>query len=326
MRELSFDSGRSDVFSLGLVPMATFLSDREIKKLLGDVIKGASENLVSPNGIELRLGNKVRFITTGEEKKIADGHFVKVHPGENVIIVSIETLDLTKATVQKHFPGCMLMAFITPTTTMMREGMIQCSTKVHAGYAGQLNWGFRNSSFKDFLMQQGEPIFNLTLILLQGDEVPDVSYGEKAEHKYQNTDGIMLSQRRIPADIPASKVVSSSFEKLDPKKQLREAGPPFSHIGTELLQLQGKFELVSSDVRGLTEKIEQTKDVLLDKVESVFKDKFLWAASLIVGAISVLFGLVQFLQKTSLTSTMIAALAIIVGIAIPAVVWLINKK
>ncbi|MGA2177840.1 MAG: hypothetical protein ABSH38_22930 [Verrucomicrobiota bacterium] len=140
----------------------------------------------------------------------------------------------------------MLMALITPTTTMMREGMIQCATKVHAGYSGELNWGFRNSSSKDFIIQQGEPMFNLTLFLLQDDEVPQVSYGEKTDHKYQNTRGIIGSQRRIPADIPKNRIVSSSFEKLDPKKQLREAGHPFSYIGTELVQLQGKWENCTS--------------------------------------------------------------------------------
>src|SRR5258708_11915295 len=116
------------------------------------------------------------------------------------------------------------MELITPTTTMMREGMMQSATKVHAGYCGDLNWGFRNSSAKDFTMQQGEPMFNLTLFLLEDSEVPDAEYGDGPENKYQNSKGVVSSQRRIPADIPQEKIVTSSFYKLDPKVQLREAG------------------------------------------------------------------------------------------------------
>ena len=204
--------------------MARILSDREIKNLFGSVIQGADEHLLNPNGIELRLGNRVKFISTGEEKDIPEGYFVKVSPGESVIIASLEKLDFSKKTVQKHFQNCMLMALITPTTTMIREGIMQAATKVDAGFVGNLNWGFRNSSFKDFKMQHGESIFKLTFFLLEGNEVPTINYGDKPEHKYQNTEGILSSARRLPVDIPAQKIVGSSYEKLDPKKQLREAG------------------------------------------------------------------------------------------------------
>src|SRR5688572_18841422 len=120
--------------------MARILSDREIKKLLGSVIQGSHESLLNPNGIELRLGRKVRFISTGEEKEIKEGCFVKIAPGESAIIASLERVDLRKEAVQKHFKGCMLTALVTPTTTMMREGIMQAATKIDAGYQGNLNW------------------------------------------------------------------------------------------------------------------------------------------------------------------------------------------
>ena len=242
--------------------MARILSDREIKTLIGDVIIGADPNLISPNGIELRLGRSVRFMSTNEQRPIPDGHFLVVHPGECVLIVSLEKINFQPETVHKHFPDCSLMALITPTTTMMREGMLQCATKIHAGFSGDLNWGFRNSSSKDFIIQQGESLFNLTLFLLEGDEVPDVHYGEKREHSYHNTSGIKTSQRRIPADLGKEQLVSSSFHKLDPKVQLREAGHPFSYIGTELTQLDGKFEVVSKDVKALEKKIDDVMSAL----------------------------------------------------------------
>src|SRR5438132_10110045 len=156
--------------------MARKLSDREIANLLEDVIEGGSKELLNPNGIELRLGDHVRYLSTSEQMKVPPGHFIKVRPGETVMVNSLETLDFSKETVQRHFPGCMLMAWITPTTTMVREGIIQAATKVDAGFRGQLNWGFRNSSLKDLVLQSGEPIFKLTLELLEGNEVPATAY------------------------------------------------------------------------------------------------------------------------------------------------------
>jgi deoxycytidine triphosphate deaminase len=306
--------------------MARILSDREIKSLFGSVIQGADEHLLNPNGIELRLGNRVKFISTGEEKEIPAGYFVKVSPGESVIIASLEKLDFSKKTVQKHFQNCMLMALITPTTTMIREGIMQAATKVDAGFIGNLNWGFRNSSFKDFKMQNGESIFKLTFFLLEGNEVPSVNYGDKPEHKYQNTEGVLSSVRRLPVDIPDQKIVGSSFEKLDPKKQLREAGHPFSYIGSELVSLHGKWEIVSTDVKNLTNKIDEAKSSVLEKVDSIFEKKVTTAVVRIVGAISVLYGILMFLQKTSLSSNAIAILAIIAGVGLPTGLWYLRKR
>jgi deoxycytidine triphosphate deaminase len=311
--------------------MSRILSDREIRKLLGSVIQGADEKLLNPNGIELRLGHRIKFISTGEEKNVPEGHYVRLAPGESAIIGSLERLDFSKATVHEHFKNCMLMALITPTTTMMREGITQAATKVDAGFVGNLNWGFRNSSFKDFKIQSGEPIFKLTLFLLEGHEVPEVCYGEKTDHKYQNTDGILSSARRVLADIPDEKIVSSSFEKLDPKKQLREAGHPFTYISTELTKLDGKFEVVSSGVQALTAKIDETKDSLLDKVDSIFQKKFLWSVTLFAGLISFLYGALGFLQqKTTLTTGGIHIVAACFGIILPLAGWFLffnrNKK
>jgi deoxycytidine triphosphate deaminase len=316
-----FDNAPLGMFLLSEIPMARILSDREIKKLIGSVIIGADEKLLNPNGIELRLGNRIKFITTGEEREIPTGHYAKVIPGESVIISSLEKLDFSKKTVQKHFEGCMLMALITPTTTMIREGIMQAATKVDAGFVGNLNWGFRNSSVKDFKIQNGESLFKLTFFLLEGSEVPAVNYGDSLDHKYHNTEGILSSTRRLPVDIAENKIVCSSLEKQDPTKQLREAGHPFNYIGSELVKLHGNFELVSKGVDALTEKIDDTKNVLLDKVDTIFLKRFIWAVTIFAGIISVLYALLGFLQESKFTPNSIRVLAAVAGIGVPVGFW-----
>src|SRR5438445_4524550 len=136
--------------------MATILADREIRKLVGSVLIGADTNKINPNGIELRLGKDVHFHSTGEEKELGPGLFLKVSPGETVSILSMEQIDFTASTVQALLPNVMLMGFITPTTTVMREGISQVATKIDAGFRGNLNWGLRNGSTKDLVLQYGD--------------------------------------------------------------------------------------------------------------------------------------------------------------------------
>lgn len=319
------------------------LPDRDIRRLLRDVIAGGDPNLINPNGIELRLGKSIRFLSTGEEKELEPDQFLKVCPGETVPISSLEKIDFSRETVQIHFPKCMLMAFITPTTTMMREGILQASTKVDAGFRGNLNWGLRNGSAKDLIVQYGEPIFKLTLFCLDQTESPEVSYGERPTHQYQDT------KRRIPADINKKQLICSSFDQLDPKKQLREAGYPFDHIGSELVRLDGKFEMVSRDVallktefeqrtkelsgkiesetKSLGTKLDETKTSLLEKVGVLFHQRFTKAASIIVGAIPLMYAGVVFLQtKTVLSPVQIAYIAGLAGAVTILLSWMLTRK
>src|ERR1039458_719799 len=151
-------------------PMAKILAERDIRKLLGTVILNADEARINPNGIEIRLGKTVLFQSTDEEKQLGPGMFLKMLPGESVTISSYEDFVFTREAIHKIFPGCDLMALITPTTTMMREGIIQSATKVDSGWSGTLNWGLRNSSIRNFLLGYGEPIFKLTIFLLEEGE------------------------------------------------------------------------------------------------------------------------------------------------------------
>ena len=316
--------------------MATVLSDRDIKGLIGSVIKDAESSLINPNGIELRLGHRARFISTGEEFEISPGSFLQIRPGESIVFASLESLDFSRGTVSRIFPGCMLMALITPTTTMMREGAMNVATKVDAGFVGQLNWGLRNNSYKDLILQHGESIFKLTLLLLRGDEVPEKAYGDRDGDKYQHTEGIKLSGRRLPADIPKSKLIGSSIAKLDPKKQLREAGYPFDHIGSELIQLDGKFEMVSRDVASLTQKIEsetksvvdkidETKRWVVEHVENLFSKKFLWLVGSLIGGVALLYAILGYLKTLALTDSTLVVIAAVGGIMILVVSTLLSR-
>jgi deoxycytidine triphosphate deaminase len=237
--------------------MATVLPDREIRCLIGKVIINGSEDCIRVNSYEVRLGHKAHFDSTGEEVAIPEGHFLEIEPGD---FVSVESLE-------KQGKPSGVFAWITPTTTMMREGFLFASTKVDAGYKGNLNWGIRHSSVKTIRLRQGERLFKLTLIELGPEAKPDKFYGEHRDDHYQDTDGIRESSRMIPADLSDRLLVRRTQRKIDPIKQLTQAGYPFNHIGTELIELQGKFEVVSKDVKLVRDGFDNLQRVIESKID-----------------------------------------------------------
>ena len=219
----------------------------------------------------------------------------------------------------------------------MREGIMQSSTKVDSGWAGTLNWGLRNSSIRDFILGYCEPIFKLTFFLLEGDELPEVLYGDRPDDRYQNSDGIMRSTRRIPTSIPARRIVNSTVEKLDPKKQLREAGYPFSHISQELTELHGNFVAVSNDVlllktaisdetKMLSEKVDSSQKTVLEKVESLFNLKFAQAIGVVVGCVPIMYGAYVFLKDHGITGAVLGWISVIGGLGILFFIYILSRK
>jgi hypothetical protein len=158
----------------------------------------------------------------------------------------------------------------------------------------------------------------------------------------------MRSTRHIPADIPKSRIVSSSLEKIDPKRQLREAGYPFDHIGTELIALDGKFEVVSTDVRmmkedfnrrttdltdkitadtaALSNKMEENRNSILEKVEAIFDRKFHIVTGIIIGGIPFIYGGVKYLQGAGVKENVVAFIAMAGGALILGATCLLAKK
>ncbi|HKW18916.1 MAG TPA: hypothetical protein VJO35_15510 [Terriglobales bacterium] len=261
--------------------MAHVLPDREIKKLLGKAIIGGSEDCIRINSYEVRLGHCARFDSTGEEFEIPDGHYLEIEPGDFVTVESLEKFDFSIQTLQSIGVLSGLFALITPTTTMMREGFLFASTKVDPGYHGKLNWGIRNSSIKTVKLRQGERLFKLTLMELSDEEKPEKLYGDSSIDHYQGTSGIKPSARLLPVDIPEKLVVRRSQRKMDPIKQLTQAGYPFNHIGTELISIQGQFKIVSEDVAtltngmtNLTTKLNSLVDEVEGKVRAAFGEQF----------------------------------------------------
>jgi deoxycytidine triphosphate deaminase len=248
--------------------MAKVLPDREIALLIGKAIIGGSQDCIRVNSYEVRLGRKALFDSTGEEVEIAPGSYLEIDPGDLVAVESLEKFDFSADAMRSLSKPNGVFGWITPTTTMMREGFLFASTKVDAGYRGNLNWSIRNSSIKPIRLQYGERIFKLTIMELDADERPQKFYGENEQDRYQDTSGIRESARLIQANIPEKLLVHRTKSKVEPIKQLEQAGHPFNHIGTELRLLHGKWDIVSTSVGAMKTELDALQKSIETKIDA----------------------------------------------------------
>lgn len=248
--------------------MAKVLPDREIKLLLGKAIIDGAPECIGVNSYEVRLGKKALFYATGEEVSIPPGSYLEIDPGDLVAVESLEKVDFSQNIVKTLDKPHGIFAWITPTTTMMREGFGFASTKVDAGYRGNLNWSIRNNSIKPIRLQQGERIFKLTIMELEAGEEPEKFYGEREQDHYQDTSGIKESARLIQASIPEKLLIRRAKSKVEPITQLEQAGYPFNHIGAELRELYGKLQIVSTEFGAIKEGFENLQKNIEKKIDT----------------------------------------------------------
>ena len=312
--------------------MAQLLPDKEIRKILSSIIVGdKGRNIkINPNGVELRLGNAVRFLATKEEKKIPKGHFLKINPGESVIVSSKEKIDFSSAALEAEYPGQMIMGFVTPTTTMMREGIVQAATKIDAGFKGHLNWGIRNGSTNPITLKEGGHLFKLTLLLLDENETPENPYGSQSDHIYQDTDGIKTSARSLAVDIDDDLIVSSSIYKLDPKKRLQDAGYPFNYIRSELIKLDEKIQTISEKIDSLSQDIDekflQYEAKLNASFQNMIKDKLLWLIGSLCSIALIATGLIKWLFEKFDNAALHLVILTAIAFAILFTVYIITQR
>ena len=94
---------------------------REIRRILGTVIKDGAETSVRPNSYVLwwdRLGNSSPREGVQPRDEPGKKKGIRVSPRESVALTAREGIDFTRKTVQEHFPECDLHAFMSPTTDL----------------------------------------------------------------------------------------------------------------------------------------------------------------------------------------------------------------
>ena len=244
--------------------MAQMLSDKEIRTLLGSVIVDGEPGSVRPNSYVLRLGRAGEFLNTGKEFELGkQKKGLKLQPGHSVAVTALETLDFRRETVHKHYPGCDLHGFLSPTTDLSREGIGAPSTQVDAGYYGTINWTLTNTSSDERRFIHGERLFRLTLFRLEEGEKPENLY----KGDYQAQTGYIRS-RRVGAPVGMkdtewedAHVKGGPEDLLD---NLIRSGYPWNRLGERLKVVDDQWKSVTNEYSDIRDAIEQVKKDISD--------------------------------------------------------------
>ena len=251
--------------------MARILSDVEIKKLLdNEIIKEGDEEHIRSNSYVFRLGTEVRFFSTNDRKQGELGNILIINPGDSVLVTSIEEVDFSREKISKIYKERQLCAFLTPSTTLVREGFQLPSTKIDPGYSGTLNWTIRNSSVEKQEMEMGEPVFKATFFLLtENEEIPEQLYGDKKERDfYQEKTGLVESKRRMPVDRSGIKTICVESEGTEIER-LKQSGFPYNFIATQLLQVGQEMLLVTKDFARMDSRFEKQNKQMNEKIDRI---------------------------------------------------------
>jgi deoxycytidine triphosphate deaminase len=235
--------------------MPTILSDIEIARLLGTVIKDADPSCIRPNAYVLRLGPKGEFFNTGKEFEIGNKtKGLRIQPGHSVGVTAFETLDFTRETVHQIYPGKDLHAIVSPTTDLSREGIVAPTTQVDAGFYGTLNWTFTNTSSEERRFVLKERIYRITIYRLEEGETPQHLY----TGDYQSQTGYVRSKRTGPpvgmkdSEWEDGQVKGGSQDLLE---TLIRSGYPWNILGSRLKEIDQQFKVVTDEYAEIDESI-----------------------------------------------------------------------
>ncbi len=235
--------------------MANILNDKDIKRLLGEVITGGDETCIRPNSYILRLGAEGKFINTRKEFEIGKKKKgLKIQPGHSVGITAHETLDFRREAVHKVFPNHDLHAIVSPTTDLSREGIIAPTTQVDAGYHGTLNWTITNSSSAERCFIHKERIYRLTIFLLKDGERPEHLYAGE----YQSQKGLVTSKRSGPPVGMEESEWEDAQIKGSPENILEDlikSGYPWNILGSRLKKIDEQFKSVTAEYSSIHDAI-----------------------------------------------------------------------
>ncbi len=85
-------------------------------------------------------------------------------------------------------------------------------------------------------------------------------------------------------------------------------------------------ETIADEAKKLSGKVDDSQKTVLERVEILFDRKFLSIAGAIVGCLAVMFGVVTFLQGRGITGTALGAVALVGGLGILLVVYLVARR
>jgi hypothetical protein len=83
---------------------------------------------------------------------------------------------------------------------------------------------------------------------------------------------------------------------------------------------------ITDETSKLSAKVDDSQKTVLEKVEALFNQKFLQVSGAIVGCLTIMYGAVTFLKDQGITGTALGWVALLGGLGILVVIFLLSRK
>ena len=80
------------------------------------------------------------------------------------------------------------------------------------------------------------------------------------------------------------------------------------------------------ETKKLSDKVDASQKSVLEKVETLFNQKFLQVAGAIVACISIMFGILTFLKNQGITGAALGWVALVGGLGVLLVIFFLSRK
>ena len=130
------------------------LSDREIKRRIEEgslVVEPFTEEDLSPNGIDFRLGEEIADL--GNNERYSTDREVVLKPNSSYLAITLQKVEMPLN----------LIAIVTLKSTWARAGCYISTTVIDAGYRGRLTLAFHTGP-KEVKVKKGTKIWHLIFI------------------------------------------------------------------------------------------------------------------------------------------------------------------
>jgi dCTP deaminase len=166
------------------------MSDKSIKKALADKdlkIEGYEPLYVGPSSVDLHLGNECQMLSFDRRNWLTDTKdkdtivFKKFFFKELIVCPNEFYLVSTKENITL---GKNMVGFLQGRSSLARLGLnVHCAGFFDAGFSGTATLELTNFTKKPIVIYEDMRICQM--VFVKTDSVPEVSYGEKKDQKYQ---------------------------------------------------------------------------------------------------------------------------------------------
>jgi deoxycytidine triphosphate deaminase len=137
------------------------LTRKDIQRLSGDLLDPFCNSCLTAVGYDIRVGEKIFFLSSGKEIKLKKGEFLQIPPRERFAVESLEKVKMKEN----------MFALISTRIRLLWEGLTSLGTRIDPMFQDKLLLIFSNESDIPLRLDYEQPICNV--LFFEYENPPD---------------------------------------------------------------------------------------------------------------------------------------------------------